>query len=121
MIKPEWLKTNIQQGPLGSCYPDIAFAMEGDTPSYLACIPVSPPYYSMHELICQNGLSDPERPDIGGWGGRHKLVFDPEAKHYHDAVDSVKSEVDGSLQRSAGATIWRWRSAVQNDFASRMR
>lgn len=71
--------------------------------------------------LLQNGLSDPDRPDFGGWGGRHKLIYDPEARHYHDAVDRVASEVDGSMQMSAAASIWRWRSAVQNDFASRMR
>jgi hypothetical protein len=40
-VSDEWLKKNIQVGPLGSHYPDIGFGMEGDTPSYLGCIPVS--------------------------------------------------------------------------------
>lgn len=39
-VSKEWLKEHIQQGPLGECYPDVAYAMEGDTPSYLGCIPV---------------------------------------------------------------------------------
>ena len=33
--------------------------MEGDTPSWLALIP--------------NGLSAPEHPEWGGWGGRYEL------------------------------------------------
>lgn len=40
-------------------YPDVAYGMEGDTPSWLALIP--------------NGLNAPERPDWGGWGGRYEL------------------------------------------------
>lgn len=41
LISKEWLKKNIQIGPLGSEYPDVMYGMEGDTPSYLGCIPVS--------------------------------------------------------------------------------
>jgi hypothetical protein len=42
LISPAWLKEHIQYGDLGREYPDIAFAMEGDTPSYLGLIPVCP-------------------------------------------------------------------------------
>lgn len=41
LISKEWLKTNVQIGPLGSEYPDVMYGMEGDTPSYLGLIPVS--------------------------------------------------------------------------------
>jgi hypothetical protein len=41
LISKEWLKSNIQIGPLGSEYPDVMYGMEGDTPSYLGLIPVS--------------------------------------------------------------------------------
>lgn len=68
----------------------------------------------------QNGLNDPERPDFGGWAGRYKKIFDLEAEHYHDACDTVISVADGSTQRSASASLWRWRDAVQNDFAARI-
>ena len=44
---------------MGAAYPDVAYGMEGDTPSWLALIP--------------NGLGDPEHPDWGGWGGRYEL------------------------------------------------
>ena len=61
VISPEWLATNIQQGhgALGAAYPDVAYGMEGDTPSFLSLIP--------------SGLSDPEHPNFGGWGGRYAL------------------------------------------------
>ena len=72
-------------------------------------------------LTVQNGLNHPEYPDFGGWGGRYKKIFDLEAEHYHDACDKVVSLEDGTEQFGAAATIWRWRDAVQNDFASRMR
>ncbi|MFM7243771.1 MAG: nucleoside hydrolase-like domain-containing protein, partial [Planctomycetaceae bacterium] len=42
-------------GPLGAEYPPVAFMMEGDTPSFLNLI--------------ATGLTDPEHPDWGGWGG----------------------------------------------------
>src|SRR5581483_2214916 len=37
-ISNHWLAEHIQQhhGPMGAAYPDIAYAMEGDTPSFLA-------------------------------------------------------------------------------------
>lgn len=59
----DWLARNIQlgHGPLGAAYPDVAYGMEGDTPSFL-------------DLI-DNGLNDPEHPDYGGWGGRFKTIL----------------------------------------------
>lgn len=55
-----WLAEHIQQdhGPLGAHYPDVVWGMEGDTPAFLQLIP--------------NGLSVPDRPDWGGWGGRYE-------------------------------------------------
>jgi len=55
-ISNRWLAENIQQnhGPLGAAYPDVAYGMEGDTPSWLNLIP--------------NGLSYPEHPDWGRVG-----------------------------------------------------
>ena len=37
-ISNSWLAQNIQQGhgPLGAAYPDVAWGMEGDTPSFLS-------------------------------------------------------------------------------------
>src|SRR4030066_922541 len=60
-ISNKWLAQNIQQGhgPLGAVYPDVAYGMEGDNPSFWFLIP--------------NGLNNPEHPDWGGWGGRYDL------------------------------------------------
>ena len=62
-ISNSWLAENIQQGhgPLGAAYPDVAYGMEGDTPSFLSLIP--------------NGLNNPGHPDWGGWGGRYELYM----------------------------------------------
>ena len=60
-ISNSWIAQNIQQGhgALGAAYPDVAWGMEGDTPSFLSLIP--------------NGLNVPEHPEWGGWGGRYEL------------------------------------------------
>jgi len=140
-ISNQWLAEHIQQGhgALGEAYPDVAYGMEGDTPSWLALIP--------------NGLNNPEHPDWGGWGGRYELyipavpvadpmtfirgVFvdgvpiEPEARPiWTNAIDEFAAQVSGEYGRAtlAGnksfrdfkATIWRWRDDFQNDFAARM-
>jgi hypothetical protein len=135
-ISNRWLAENIQQahGPLGALYPDVSYGMEGDTPSWLALIP--------------NGLSVPEHPEWGGWGGRYQLYvpeisamdpkgftggvpIEPEPRPiWTNAVDEVIPPVVGEHGRAmrAGeqsfkdyrATVWRWRDEFQNDFAARM-
>ena len=135
-ISNSWLAENIQQGhgPLGALYPDVAWGMEGDTPAFLALIP--------------NGLSAPDRPEWGGWGGRYELYHpayeslnrdgftggvpvEPEPRpiwtnsddHY---VPYVPNEYGRSVRRDSTSftdnkvTLWRWRDAIQNDFAARM-
>ena len=130
VISREWLARNIQQGhgPLGAAYPDVAYGMEGDTPSWLALIP--------------NGLNDPEHPGYGGWGGRYQLYTPstlpgvlpaayagpapvPPAEMetrplWTNAEDSWLSPLDNHLYKSNQATIWRWRTDFQNDFAARL-
>jgi hypothetical protein len=128
VVSNEWLAKNIQQGhgPLGAAYPDVAYGMEGDTPSFLNLI--------------DNGLNDPEHPDYGGWGGRYEFYLpefrnsntgmfkrenwpqdEPETRPiWTNAVDSVVSGVDKTSHVGNAETIWRWRTAVQNDFAARM-
>jgi hypothetical protein len=123
-----WLTKNIQQGhgPLGAAYPDVAYGMEGDTPSFL-------------DLI-DNGLNDPEHPNFGGWGGRYELYLpefrnsnsgifarqnwpkdEPETRPiWTNAEDSVISKIDKKTYFGNQATIWRWRTEIQNDFAARM-
>lgn len=115
VVDNPWLDQHIRaKGPLGAQYPQVKFLMEGDTPSFLNLI--------------GNGLSDPERPDWGGWGGRYEL-YTPRMRKWFaesesrpfwtDAEDEVLG-VDGQWHTSNHATIWRWRAAYQNDFAARM-
>jgi hypothetical protein len=133
-IGNSWLAQNIQQGhgPLGAEYPDVAWGMEGDTPSYLNLIP--------------NGLSDPEHPEWGGWGGRYELYkpdlaslqkgnsgvpFEAETRPiWTHAIDSytpyAPSEYGRAVRRDTATftnnkvSLWRWRDDFQNDFAARM-
>jgi hypothetical protein len=115
LVTNEWLDRNIRRkGPLGAQYPRWEFAMEGDTPSFLNLI--------------ANGLSDPEHPNWGGWGGRYER-YTPPVRKWHlapetrpiwtDADDEVLG-VDGRWHTDNHATIWRWREAFQHDFAARM-
>jgi hypothetical protein len=115
LVTNEWLDRNVRQkGPLGAEYPRWDYLMEGDTPSFLNLI--------------NNGLSDPEHPDWGGWGGRYEL-YTPRPQKWHlypetrpfwtDADDEVLG-LDGRWHDNNHATIWRWRAACQNDFAARM-
>jgi hypothetical protein len=135
-ISNAWLAKNIQQnhGPLGALYPDVAYGMEGDTPSFLALIP--------------NGLNDPEHPDRGGWGGRYELyqpklsdldvngftggvAVEPETRPiWTNAIDKYSPIVYNAYGRAVRTdtvsfsdnkvTLWRWRDDFQNDFAARM-
>ncbi len=135
-VSNAWLAQHIQQGhgPLGAAYPDVAYSMEGDTPAFLGLIP--------------NGLSEPEHPDWGGWGGRYELytpaleALDPKGFNggvpietetrpiWTNAVDTVTPREPAAHGRpfQSGkraykdyrATIWRWRDAFQNDFAARI-
>jgi len=133
-ISNHWLACNIQQGhgPLGVEYPDVAYGMEGDTPSWLGLI--------------LNGLNVPEHPEWGGWGGRYELYkpdfetqkkgssgvpFEPEPRAiWTNANDSYTPVVPNDFGRSVKldtttfsgykVTLWRWRDDFQNDFAARM-
>jgi len=132
VVSNDWLTQNIQQGhgPLGAVYPDVAFGMEGDTPSWLMLIP--------------NGLNEPEHPNWGSWGGRYELYkpqFDPKAKWiipleeetrpiWTNAVDDYIPRIqakngraivkDSVHYKNNHVTLWRWREDIQNDFAARM-
>ena len=106
IVSAEWLNQNVLQnhGALGS--PDIYPAnaagkkgvKEGDTPSYL--------------YLLRNGLSDPESPEWGGWGGRFQ--YSGYGNEFLPAQDMLKGRPDMLY------TIWRWRTAFQSEFASRM-
>ena len=104
LMQPAWLDAHIRLGPLGGLYPKPLFAVEGDSPSFLYLIP--------------NGLGDPEHPDYGGWGGRYGAVG-PDLGLFADTQDSAVG-VDGRPHLGNRVGIWRWREAVQNDFANRI-
>ena len=125
VVSDQWLAENIQQGhgPLGTKYPDVAYIMEGDTPTFLYLIP--------------NGLNTPENPNYGGWGGRYEHYTPtlkpektwrkdwPETKQetrplWTNAIDSVYVTKKDSTYASPYVTVWRWREEFQNDFAARM-
>ena len=127
-VSNEWIAANIQQGhgPLAASYPDVAYGMEGDTPSFLNLI--------------SNGLNVPEHPDYGGWGGRYAFYLpgfedsntgmfkrenwpkdEPETRAiWTNAEDSIFSVTDKKSHKGNAETIWRWRSEYQNDFAARI-
>ncbi|MBK5270947.1 MAG: DUF1593 domain-containing protein, partial [Bacteroidia bacterium] len=135
-ISNQWLAKNIQQnhGPMGALYPDVGYGMEGDTPSWLSLIPT--------------GLSDPEHPEWGGWGGRYELYLpklaDFDVKGFTGGVPVeeetraiwtnasdksspfVPKEFGRAIRNDSASyndnkvTIWRWRDDFQNDFAARM-
>ena len=133
-ISNEWIAQNIQQGhgPLGAVYPDVAWGVEGDTPSFMSLIP--------------NGLNVPEHPEWGGWGGRYELYkpdfallkkgtsgvpFEAEKRAiWTDAKDTYAPYIDKPYGRQVGrdtvtfsdnkVSMWRWRNDFQADFAARM-
>jgi hypothetical protein len=116
-VTNEWLDANIRsKGPLGKVYPRFLFIMEGDTPSYLGLI--------------DNGLNAYCRPDWGGWGGRyvyrqsygetHPIWTQGGDEFLRSTSQDTVIGIDGKPHTSDQATIWRWRTAFQNDFAGRM-
>lgn len=140
VVSDEWIARNIQQGhgPLGAAYPDVAYGMEGDTPSFLGLIP--------------NGLNDLEHPDWGSWGGRYELytptlpanpgeggigLSEPETRPIWTNADDYFAPPSTALTppgppvapappkpefevKDNYVTLWRWRTAFQNDFAARI-
>jgi len=115
-ITNEWLDTHIRKGSLGALYPKFAFIMEGDTPSFLGLIP--------------NGLNSAMSPAWGGWSGRYLFrrpygESRPLWTQSSGLLYGVNSRdrvtgIDGQEHVTDQATIWRWRTAIQNDFAARM-
>lgn len=116
-ITNEWLEKNIRvKGPLGKLYPQFEFIMEGDTPSFLG--------------LTNNGLNSYRNPSWGGWGGRYiwrqpygetRSIWTQGGDMFRRVTsqDSVTG-TDGKTYISDQATIWRWRSAFQHEFAARM-
>jgi Protein of unknown function (DUF1593) len=112
LVTNDWLDKNIRsKGTLGKAYPKYMFIMEGDTPAFLGLIP--------------NGLNAPETPSFGGWGGRYVLrqPYGETRKIWTQGGDMFRRVTSADTVNgltSDHATIWRWRPAYQNDFATRM-
>jgi hypothetical protein len=113
-----WVKTHIRsQGPLGALYIPPCCIHEGDTPSFLGLI--------------DNGLASAISPSYGGWGGRYvwrqpsgePRPFWTQGGDSYPGRDSSRDTVagiDNQSHTTDQATIWRWRTAFQHDFAARM-
>jgi hypothetical protein len=117
LVSSEWVEANVirDHGPLGALYPNyrggdiwsrtlgqVRGIKEGDTPSFLSLI--------------QNGLNEPERPWLGGWGGRSVPGPDHPA-HLIDATDGDSRSDDPDPRMSA---VYRWRPDFQAEFAARL-
>ena len=114
----DWVNASIRsKGPLGKHYPMPCCIHEGDTPSFLGLI--------------NNGLASFMSPSYGGWGGRYVWrTYSGETRpswtqggDSFPGRDSSRDTVigaDGSSYTTDQATIWRWRTAFQHDFAARM-
>ncbi len=104
IVSPAWLKKNVLEGhgALGPLYPPKAAGKdgvkEGDTPSFL--------------YVLSNGLSDPEHPQWGNWGGRFR------ASGYANEFIPADDIMEGKLNLLY--SIHRWRTAYQNAFEARM-
>ncbi len=105
----KWVETNIRNnhGELGAEYPnysgDVVGIKEGDSPTFIYLIP--------------NGLSDPEHPDWGNWGGRYQLNTANGSQWYEDITDQSGINMWG---RWVESSIPQWRKDFQNDFEARM-
>ena len=114
----EWVNANVRaKGPLGKYYPLPCCIHEGDTPSFLGLI--------------NNGLASFMSPTYGGWGGRYvwRTYYGEPRPSWTQGGDSYPGRdnsrdsvvgTDGHTYTSDQATIWRWRTAFQHDFAARM-
>lgn len=107
-----WVTANIQsQGPLGAVYPTRKWAIEGDTPSFLY-------EYS-------NGLSDPGQADWGSWGGRCNPAKKSGVRGMTGGAAYNEVQYDPYYMFSdaseGGSSISKWSTAINNDFAARMK
>jgi len=130
VVSPSWFSRNVQNnhGALGSRYPNAQHCFEGDSPAFLHLI--------------AGGLSDPEHPEWGCWGGRYEWMkmrrFDyvavnlPAVRTFYRIAEQkyvpywMHNEVNdhwqynGKTYDNCYASIFRWREPYQHDFAARM-
>lgn len=104
----KWIDKNVKKnhGPLGAQYPkagSIDGIKEGDTPSFL--------------YLLAPGLSDPEHPEWGGWGGRFR-AYGAGTHFYVDARDKHPNTSDTTVGKRW--TTARWNQQRNPEFAARM-
>lgn len=110
----KWIDENVQKyGPLGMVYPDRVWATEGDSPAFL--------------YLANNGLNVASKPEYGGWGGRFGTEKMPGVR----GMDWVeKNNLDEKQydpyymftnSGEGSESIVRWKDAILNDFAARVR
>ncbi|GJM64335.1 DUF1593 domain-containing protein [Persicobacter diffluens] len=112
----EWMEHNIiGQNPITKLYPDKAWTggknknphgvmKEGDSPSLL--------------YFLSNGLNVPEKPEYGGWGGRFQQKQD---NRFRDTQEYAYTDTTNRGALAPQATVFRWRTDFQNDFANRVK
>ncbi len=139
VISDTWIASHIQQrhGPLGAVYPDVAYGLEGDTPAFLGLIP-----NGLNDLERPNWgswggryeLYTPTAPAESGAGfGRPPAETRPIWTNAEDHYAPPPTELPPPSLPGPPApeepafevkdnyvTLWRWRTAFQNDFAARM-
>lgn len=128
-----WAQDNVRtnHGALGELYPvriyanKVHFIEGGGTIPWMG-------------LVC-HGLTDPSEPSWGGWSGRYTAEKVPNVPSpfsdiaaeerkfvpyavYSDARtrDSWTNPADGKTYFDTHASVWRWRTAMWNDFKARM-
>ena len=127
-----WTRANVQFGPYGSLYRSWldGQAMPGDPLDIFGIPELAPsgwckplePYDFLSEgdnvafnPLLDTGLRAPQKPWLGGWGGRSERVSTSP-----DLWTLVPTEKDPSGAEVADYTTLRWAAAAQNDFAARM-
>jgi hypothetical protein len=76
--------------------------------------------YTLVLYSIPNGLSDPEHPEWGSWGGRYMPSDHTfRSAHYGDTRDEAVGK-DGKTYVTNHASTWRWRKAYQYEIAARI-
>lgn len=88
------------KGSMGSVYPKYKYGVEGDTPSFLYVLPI--------------GLSDPDQPAQGGWGGYFRHEVSP------DSVTSCYTNMRGDIKAVSRKYEEYFYPAIFNNFVARM-
>lgn len=103
-----WIDRHVKNGhgALGAEYPRAGRTdgiKEGDTPSFL--------------YLLAPGLSDPDHPEWGGWGGRFR-AYGAGTRFYVDARDTHPDGSNTAAEKQW--TVGRWNTQRNRDFAARM-